>query len=118
MAPDTTGSAPMLSQMVKKMSLSKGRRDTMSEQDEIVKYICAISHEEDGLECPFNFIITRPSDLLWDWPSRKRLAASKSVSEQSSFGLTTKAIEVLTYIHSVSFPLATGAFPNHQYRLG
>ena len=113
MALDSTGTAPMLSQMVKKMSFSKGRRDTMSEQDEIVKYICTIPHEEDGKDFPFNFIITRPSDLLWDWPSRKRLAASKSVSEQSPFRLTTiKVFGVLTELRSIIiFYKQPGPFP-------
>ena len=67
--------------MVKKMAVRKTRREMLVEQDKIVKFISkyqkAKASEEGGN--PFNYIITRPSELVWDRPSRKKLEASKSV---------------------------------------
>lgn len=69
----------MFSQLVKKMTVRKSKRDLLNEQDQIVQYICtALQSSPDGPS--LQFIVTRPSDLVWDRPSRKKLAASKSVS--------------------------------------
>lgn len=75
MALDDKGSAPILTKMVKKLAVRKNWRETKREQDRIVKYI--VNQTKDAV---FNYIITRPSDsMIRDKPSRKKLAASKSV---------------------------------------
>lgn len=56
------------------MAFSKEWKDKKREQDQIAKYLM---HETKNMH--FNYIVTRPSDLIWDKPSRKKLAASKSV---------------------------------------
>lgn len=74
----------MISNVVKKMAVRKTRRETLKEQDRIVKYISKHlqTREEEGSGEPtFQYIITRPSELVRDRPSRKKLAASKSVSQ-------------------------------------
>ena len=77
----------MISTVVKKMAVRKTRRDTLQEQDRIVKYISkhlkshVVSESDDP---PFQYIITRPSGMIWDRPSRKKLAASKSVRHQKN----------------------------------
>eukprot|EP00934_Nitzschia_sp_Nitz4_P000466 Nitzschia sp. Nitz4//scaffold5_size260463//87803//88966//NITZ4_000968-RA/size260463-augustus-gene-0.7-mRNA-1//1//CDS//3329555298//466//frame0 len=80
---DGKGSAPLLSNMVKKMTVRKTRREVLREQDRIIKYIVRLSQthddEEDSEPLPYRFIVTRPSEILWDRPSRKKLAASKSL---------------------------------------
>jgi hypothetical protein len=80
-ARDTQGPAPVISNVVKKMAVRKTRREMLNEQDKIVKFISkyqkAKASEESGN--PFNYIITRPSEMVWDRPSRKKLEASKSV---------------------------------------
>lgn len=73
---DNKGSTPMLSSIVKKMQVTKAKREALAEQDKIVEYI---STQLDQDSC--RYIITRPSDLIWDKPSKRKLAASKSVSE-------------------------------------
>ena len=75
----------MFSNLKKKMALRKSSRDLLQEQDKIVKYLCSQSQSSDeddaeSTKSSFQFIITRPSELVWDRPSRKKLAASKSVS--------------------------------------
>lgn len=80
-ARDTQGPAPVITNVVKKMAVRKTRREVLQEQDKIVKFISkyqkAKETEEEGT--PFNYIITRPSEIVWDRPSRKKLEASKSV---------------------------------------
>jgi hypothetical protein len=73
---DQDGSTPMLASFVKKMTVAKVNKELIKEQDDIVHHICtqlSPSSEHD-------YIVTRPSNLLWDRPSRAKLAASKSVS--------------------------------------
>mmetsp|Transcript_435 Transcript_435/g.553 ORF Transcript_435/g.553 Transcript_435/m.553 type:complete len:93 (+) Transcript_435:183-461(+) len=55
------------------MAVSKTSRGTKKEQDRIVNYI-----SNQTKNAHFNYIITRPSTSIWDKPSRKKLAASKS----------------------------------------
>jgi hypothetical protein len=71
---DERGNAPIIGQVVKKLQFSKVKRQQLKEQDRIVKFI-----SETTRDMSMNFIVTRPGDLLWDRPSRKKLAASKSV---------------------------------------
>ena len=75
MALDAKGSAPFLTKVVKKMAFRKNWRSTKREQDRIVQYIA-----NQTKDASFNYIVTRPSAaFIWDRPSRKKLAASKSV---------------------------------------
>ena len=80
-ARDTQGATPVITNVVKKMAVRKTRREILQEQDKIVKFISkyqkAKETEEEG--APFNYIITRPSEIVWDRPSRKKLEASKSL---------------------------------------
>jgi hypothetical protein len=71
---DERGNAPIIGQVVKKLQFSKIKRQQLKEQDRIVKYIAETARDK-----PFNFIVTRPGDLVRDRPSRKKLSASKSV---------------------------------------
>lgn len=72
---DDKGVAPIAGQVVKTLNLfNKVKRQQLKEQDRIVKYLA-----ETTRDMRFNFVITRPGDLVWDRPSRKKLAASKSV---------------------------------------
>mmetsp|Transcript_2196 Transcript_2196/g.4699 ORF Transcript_2196/g.4699 Transcript_2196/m.4699 type:complete len:438 (+) Transcript_2196:55-1368(+) len=74
MALDAKGSAPFFTKMVKKMAFRKNWRSTKREQDRIVQYIASQTKDAS-----FNYIVTRPSAaFIWDRPSRKKLAASKS----------------------------------------
>lgn len=94
-ASDCRGSAPMLTSVVKKMAVRKTRREMLQEQDRIVKYISKYVDQSDGDESPFQYIITRPSEMIWDRPSRKKLAASKSVRikrKSSYYGLILRHI--------------------------
>jgi hypothetical protein len=89
----------MISNVVKKMAVRKTRRVTLHEQDRIVKFISkhfksALADENDE-EPPFQYIITRPSEMVWDRPSRKKLAASKSVSQLLHFHLFAFSTSVL-----------------------
>jgi hypothetical protein len=73
------GHAPMLANLVKFASRLPGRSNSscgkfQKDQDAIVKFIG--EHTEDW----FFFIVTRPG-LTREGPSRKRLAASKSVRD-------------------------------------
>mmetsp|Transcript_7871 Transcript_7871/g.19534 ORF Transcript_7871/g.19534 Transcript_7871/m.19534 type:complete len:432 (+) Transcript_7871:105-1400(+) len=70
---DQKGNAPFLSTIVKKMAVRRSYRSMKKEQDRIVKYI-----SKQTKNAHFNYIITRPSGSIWDRPSRKKLAASKS----------------------------------------
>ncbi|CAJ1966411.1 unnamed protein product [Cylindrotheca closterium] len=70
---DNEGSTPILSSLVKKMQITKAKREALAEQDKIVAYL---STQLDQDSC--RYIITRPSDLIWDKPSKRKLAASKS----------------------------------------
>jgi hypothetical protein len=63
-----------MGQMLKKLAIRKDWRQHVREQDRIVKYIVSRTRESS-----FNYIITRPGGMLLDRPSRKKLAASKSV---------------------------------------
>jgi hypothetical protein len=56
------------------MALSKTRRAFLQEQDHIVQYL---SNQIDQDQT--SFIITRPGAVIVDKPSKKKLAASKSV---------------------------------------
>ena len=56
------------------MGVKKEWRNIKREQDKIVKYIT-----NQTKNTHFNYVITRPSGSIWDKPSRKKLAASKSV---------------------------------------
>jgi len=67
------GSEPVISTVIKKMGVKKEWRNTKREQDKIVKYIT-----NQTKNTHFNYVITRPSGSIWDKPSRKKLAASKS----------------------------------------
>ena len=69
------GSAPLLSKVAKKVAIRKTIRESLQEQDQIVQYICTQSEDLPFLD----FIVTRPGSMIWDRPSRKKLAASKSV---------------------------------------
>jgi len=93
-ARDTKGPAPVLTNMVKKMAVRKTRREMLVEQDKIVKFISkyqkAKSSEDGGN--PFDYIITRPSELVWDRPSKKKLEASKSVSESTDSRCKTRLL--------------------------
>jgi hypothetical protein len=82
----------MFSQLVKKMAFRKTRRETLSEQDQIVQYICTQADPEW-----FQFIVTRPSDMIWDRPSRKKLAASKSVRDVK-YSATRGSVLVLAVV--------------------
>ena len=73
------GSRPILSQVVTKVVVGKTKKDKIKEQDQIIEYISTMSDPET-----FQYIITRPSDLIRDRPSRKKLAASKSVRSKLS----------------------------------
>jgi hypothetical protein len=64
---------PLLSTVVKKIAISKDWRNKKKEQDKIVKYLM-----HGTKNAHFNYIITRPGGAIWDRPSRKKLAASKS----------------------------------------
>mmetsp|Transcript_39790 Transcript_39790/g.96060 ORF Transcript_39790/g.96060 Transcript_39790/m.96060 type:complete len:387 (+) Transcript_39790:61-1221(+) len=70
---DNKGSTPMLSSLVKKLHITKAKREALAEQDKIVEYITT---QMDQDSC--RYIVTRPSDLIWDKPSKRKLAASKS----------------------------------------
>jgi hypothetical protein len=59
--------------MAKKMAVGRDWRNAKKEQDKIVKYI---THQTKNAH--FNYVVTRPSGAIWDKPSRKKLAASKS----------------------------------------
>eukprot|EP00537_Pseudo-nitzschia_pungens_P002974 CAMPEP_0172374052 /NCGR_PEP_ID=MMETSP1060-20121228/54220_1 /TAXON_ID=37318 /ORGANISM="Pseudo-nitzschia pungens, Strain cf. cingulata" /LENGTH=414 /DNA_ID=CAMNT_0013100583 /DNA_START=45 /DNA_END=1289 /DNA_ORIENTATION=+ len=73
-ASDEKGTAPFFSKMVKKIAIRKNWKNMKKEQDRIVQYIASSTKDS-----PLNYIITRPSaSLIWDRPSRKKLAASKS----------------------------------------
>eukprot|EP00980_Cylindrotheca_fusiformis_P007554 scaffold1567_cov102-Cylindrotheca_fusiformis.AAC.5 len=74
---DDNGSTPILSTLVKKMQVRRPKRVALEEQDKIVHYL---SSQMDPQSC--RYIVTRPSDLIFDKPSKKKLAASKSVSER------------------------------------
>ena len=104
---DAKGKTPMFSNLKKKMAIRKSARDSFQEQDKIVKFICSQSNtsfsNRNGVdrttnEACFKFIITRPSDLVWDRPSRKKLAASKSVSTARVSGLFHFAFVVFTSV--------------------
>lgn len=72
----------MLSNVAKKVAVRKKWRETYHEQDRIVKFIVQSVEgrgDAEPMEHPFRYIITRPSEMIWDRPSRKKLAASKSV---------------------------------------
>lgn len=75
MSIDNKGSAPFISKIVKKAAVKKDWKMIKKEQDKIVRYITAQTKNAH-----FNYIITRPSGAIWDKPSKKKLAASKSVS--------------------------------------
>jgi len=74
---DNKGSAPFISKIVKKAAVKKDWKMIKKEQDKIVRYITAQTKNAH-----FNYIITRPSGAVWDKPSKKKLAASKSVRTQ------------------------------------
>ena len=82
---DDKGRSTMFASMFKKMTIRKKSREFFQEQDKIVKYICShhqASDQDDddnGQGPSFDFIVTRPSELIWDRPSRKKLLPSKSV---------------------------------------
>lgn len=108
---------PLLSTVVKKIAISKDWKGKKKEQDQIVKYLM---HQTQNAH--FNYIVTRPSGVIWDRPSRKKLAASKSVSRiyenisicshywgRNSFSC------FLLFFFSLS---ATRAIPNHKHRFG
>ena len=104
--------------MVKKMAVRKTRREMLVEQDKIVKFISkyqkAKASEEGGN--PFNYIITRPSELVWDRPSRKKLEASKSV-RRGSINDDCNHFRILT--QQLFIPqTAPWSVPHHQRRLG
>jgi hypothetical protein len=65
-----------MSKVVKTLAVSKNVRESLREQDRIVKYIVSGTKQMS-----MNFIVTRPNTdaLIWNRPSRKKLAASKSV---------------------------------------
>ena len=73
-ASDDKGTAPLLSQMRKKVAVRKSAREFFQEQDKIVQYISEQQKLSDGM----NFVITRPGSLIVDRPSKKKLLASKS----------------------------------------
>lgn len=75
-ARDDKGATPVLGKVAKKLAVKKSTRDSLREQDRIVKYIVNSTKQTS-----MNFIVTRPSSdtMIWDRPSRKKLAASKSV---------------------------------------
>jgi hypothetical protein len=60
------------------MALGKTRRAFFQEQDQIVQYLSTAINQERT-----SFIITRPGALIVDRPSKKKLAASKSVRIKS-----------------------------------
>eukprot|EP00536_Pseudo-nitzschia_multiseries_P010564 jgi/Psemu1/243044/estExt_Genewise1.C_3270013 len=73
-ASDEKGVSPFFSKMVKKISFRKNWKNMKREQDRIIQYIA-----NQIKDSPVNYIITRPSaSLIWDKPSRQKLAASKS----------------------------------------
>ena len=74
---------PLLSTVVKKMAISKDWRNKKKEQDKIVKYLMHGTKNSH-----FNYIITRPGGAIWDRPSRKKLAASKSVRQKLSIPIS------------------------------
>ena len=82
MSIDAKGTTPFLSTMFKKMAVKKSYRSVKKEQDRIVKYI-----SKQTKNAHFNYIITRPSGSIWDRPSRKKLAASKSVRHSDTTDL-------------------------------
>ncbi|KAL3918087.1 MAG: hypothetical protein SGARI_007558, partial [Bacillariaceae sp.] len=74
-ARDDKGTTPIFGKVVKKLAVKKNWRQGLKEQDKIVKYI-----SNSTKQTSMNFIVTRPSSdvMIWDRPSRKKLAASKS----------------------------------------
>lgn len=88
----------MLSNVIKKIPFGKARREILLEHDKIIRHICSEVEENEDIEFPFDFIVTRPSNMIWDRPSRKKLSASKSVSlvKLMMFWLCTPRIVVLT----------------------
>jgi hypothetical protein len=89
----------MFSQLVKKMAVRKTRRESLYEQDQIVQYICTRADPEW-----LQFIVTRPSDVIWDRPSRKKLAASKSVRDvKYSIVYCLRFVVLRLYLYLLSF---------------
>lgn len=68
-----------MGKVVKTLAVKKNWRVALREQDRIVKYIVNSTKRTS-----MNFIVTRPSSdcMIWDRPSRRKLAASKSVRKQ------------------------------------
>ena len=95
--------------MVKKIAVRKSRRETLQEQDKIIRYITKFmkARELEGDESPFHYIVTRPSEMVWDRPSRKKLAASKSVSRKIRFRINYCS-RLLTLAKTPQLP---GPFP-------
>ena len=91
------------------MAITKISRDAFDEEDRIVKYI---STQLDTDTC--KYIITRPGDLIWDKPSKKKLAASKSVCAHTAL-LNCLHLIVFSMFHSLLFFLATTTLSNHKY---
>lgn len=100
---------PLLSTMVKKMAFSKEWKDKKREQDQIAKYLM---HETKNMH--FNYIVTRPSDLIWDKPSRKKLAASKSqpgpfpITNSDLADFTLEALKMQKIYNSCPFVVQDG----------
>jgi hypothetical protein len=65
-----------MGKVVKTLAVKKKWRNALQEQDRIVKYLV-----NNTKQTSMNFIVTRPNadGMIWDRPSRKKLAASKSV---------------------------------------
>ena len=133
MAIDSKGNAPILTKMVKKLAVRKNWRETKREQDRIVKYVV-----NQTKNAAFNYIITRPSDyMIRDKPSRKKLAASKSVRTASFniinisskrpfslFRVVGNNNKLISDLFSLSLSLsllcyilrtATWSFPSYEY---
>ena len=93
----------MLSNVIKKIPFGKARREILLEHDKIVQHMCSEVEENQDIEFPFDFIVTRPSNMIWDRPSRKKLSASKSVSlvKLMMFWLCTPRMVVLTFFFQI-----------------
>lgn len=117
----------MFSEVVKKIAVRKNRRDNLRDQDRVVDYITKTVEGEEAndwndMECPFQFIITRPSGMVWDRPSRKKLAPSKSVRNsrvnKATNAYTCSSQHRNSHSHSSLLQLyhtVAWTIPNHEH---
>lgn len=83
LASDGRGKTPVLSKLIRKVVSSKQRSANLQDMDAAIQFICAQHRAHSQEKVSFQYIVTRPSFVLRDGPSTKKLAASKSVSTRS-----------------------------------